>query len=211
MPKFYNRYPLLFRTLTLLIHSHYRALKRKPLKWYKLVGKINMTQKITTFLWFDKNAEEAMNFYVETFNNAPHSSKNSKINYIQRYEKGMEAPGTEDMEGKVITGEFELEGQKFMCLDGGPVFKLNESVSLYIECQDQEEVDYFWENMTKDGGEESVCGWLKDKYGLSWQIVPKRLAELAADPDRQKAHKAINAMLQMKKIDIKAIEEAASN
>lgn len=169
----------------------------------------DVKQKIVTFLWYDKSAEEAMSFYVKAFNEAPYSNKNSKINYIARYEKGINAPGSDEMEGKVITGEFTLEGQKFMCLDGGPIFKFNESVSLYVECRDQKEVDYFWETFTKDGGEESQCGWLKDKYGLSWQITPKRLMELVSDQDREKAHRVANAMLKMQKIDIVKLEEAA--
>lgn len=165
-------------------------------------------QKITTFLWFDKDAEEAMNFYVDVFNGAPHSKKNSKINRIVRYEKGIEAPGAEHMEGKVLTGEFELEGQTYMCLDGGPVFKLNESVSLLVQTEDQEETDYFWNAFITNGGQESVCGWLKDKYGLSWQITPKRLFELTNDSDREKAHNVFNSMLKMKKIIIEDLEKA---
>jgi predicted 3-demethylubiquinone-9 3-methyltransferase (glyoxalase superfamily) len=167
----------------------------------------NVQQKITPSLWFDKDSEEAINFYINVFNNAPYSNKNSKINFISRYEKGMDAPGTEEMEGKIITAEFELAGQKFICLDGGPIFKFNESISFIIECEDQEEVDYFWERLSAVPDSE-VCGWLKDKYGLSWQITPKRLTELVGDPDREKAHKALNAMLKMKKIDIAKLEEA---
>jgi predicted 3-demethylubiquinone-9 3-methyltransferase (glyoxalase superfamily) len=165
-------------------------------------------QKITTFLWFDKSAEEAMNFYVDTFNNAPHSKKDAKINFIHRYEKGINAPGAEEMEGKVITGGFELAGQKFQCLDGGPIFKFNESVSLLVDCLDQEEVDYFWSAFTNGGGEESQCGWLKDKFGMSWQIVPRRLTELAGDPDQEKAHRVVNEMLKMKKIIVADLEKA---
>jgi predicted 3-demethylubiquinone-9 3-methyltransferase (glyoxalase superfamily) len=168
-------------------------------------------QKITTFLWFSKEAEEAMNFYIDVFNNAPHSSKNSKINYIARYEKGIDAPGAEEMEGKVITAEFELAGQKFMCLDGGPIFKFTEAISLFVECEDQAETDYFWNKLTENGGEESQCGWLKDKYGLSWQITPKRLMELVGDPDKEKSHRVANAMLKMQKIDIATLEKAAEN
>ncbi len=166
-------------------------------------------QKITTFLWFDKNCEEAISYYVETFNNAPYSNNNSKINFIQRYEEGMETPGVEEMMGKVITAEFELDGQKFQALDGGPIFKFSEAISLLVECADQAEVDYFWEKLSEDpeGGQ---CGWTKDKFGLSWQIVPKRLNELAGDPDREKAHKVINAMLEMKKLDVAKLEEAAN-
>jgi predicted 3-demethylubiquinone-9 3-methyltransferase (glyoxalase superfamily) len=164
-------------------------------------------QKITPFLWFDKESEEAMNFYIDVFNGAPSKKQESKINYIARYEKGIEAPGAEEMEGKVITAEFELNGQKFMCLDGGPIFKFNESISLYVECEDQAEVDYFWEKLSAVP-ESEQCGWCKDKYGLSWQITPKRLMELLADKDREKAHKAANAMLQMHKIDVAELEKA---
>ena len=171
---------------------------------------VNSTQKITTFLWFAKESEEAMNYYVDVFNNAPHSSKNSKINYIARYEKGIEAPGAEEMEGKVITAEFELAGQKFMCLDGGPIFTFTEAISLFVECEDQEEVDYFWEKLSAVP-ESEQCGWVKDKYGLSWQITPKRLMELMGDEDKEKSHRVANAMLQMKKIDIATLEEAANN
>lgn len=185
--------------------------KEQALTVYLQLHTINSMQKITPFLWFDRNAEEAMNFYVETFNNAPHSKKDAKSNFIRRYEKGMNAPGVDEMEGKVITGEFEINGQKFQCLDGGPIFKFNESVSMLVECKDQEEVDYFWNTFTKDGGQESVCGWLKDKFGFSWQIVPKRLNELASDPDKGKAHRVINAMLTMQKIDIQKLEEAYSS
>lgn len=145
-------------------------------------------QKIIPFLWFDKNAEEAMNFYIDVFNNAPHSSKNSKINSIARYEKGIEAPGAKELEGKIITAEFVLNGQKFMCLDGGPIFKFTEAMSLYIECEDQEEVDYFFTKLSVVPKSE-VCGWVKDKYGLSWQIIPKRLVELMRDSDKDKAHR----------------------
>ena len=164
-------------------------------------------QKITSCLWFDKNCEEAINFYIDIFNNSPHKDKESKVISIARYEKGMETPGMPEMEGKIITAIFELAGQRFMALDGGPLFKFNESVSFDVECADQEEVDYFFEKLSAVP-ESEICGWLKDKYGLSWQIIPKRLGELLSDQDREKAHKAMNAMLQMKKIDIKKLEEA---
>lgn len=160
-------------------------------------------QKITTFLWFDKEAEEAMNFYVDVFNNAPHKSAESRIVSIRRYEKGMETPGMPEMKGKVLTGVFVLDGQKFMALDGGPIFKLSEAVSLYVECEDQAEIDYFFEKLSAVP-ESEVCGWLKDKYGLSWQIIPKNMAKLL------KTNKAINAMLKMKKINIAELEKAAS-
>ena len=167
-----------------------------------------MTQKITTFLWFDKNCEEAVKYYVDVFNGSPYSTKNSKVNFIQRYEKGIETPGAEEMEGKVLTAEFELEGQKFQALDGGPIFKFNEAISLLVECKDQKEVDYFWEKLSSVP-ESEQCGWCKDKFGLSWQIIPKRLGELLRDSDREKSHKVANVMFKMKKIVVVDLEKAA--
>ena len=163
--------------------------------------------KITPFLWFDTQAEEAMNYYVDTFNKAPYKKEESRIVDITRYEKGMEAPGAEELEGKVITGIFELAGQRFMALDGGPVFKFNESTSFYVECEDQKEVDYFW-NKLSAVPEAEQCGWLKDKYGLSWQIIPTALGELLGDPDREKAGRVMQAMLKMNKIDIQGLRQA---
>jgi len=165
-------------------------------------------QKITPFLWFDKNCEEAVNYYVDTFNNGPESRKNSKVNFIQRYEKGIETPGADEMEGKILTIEFELEGQKFQALDGGPLFKFNESISMMVDCRDQEELDYFWEKLSAVP-EAEQCGWCKDKFGLVWQIIPKRLGELLADPDREKSHKVANAMLKMHKLNVADLEKAA--
>lgn len=167
-----------------------------------------MAQKITPFLWFDNDSEEAMNFYVNIFNSAPYSKKDSKIVSIARYEKGVDTPQAAEMEEKVITGIFELAGQRFMCLDGGPVFKFSESVSLYIECEDQKEVDYFWEKLSAFPDSEQ-CGWLKDKFGLSWQIIPKRMTELMQEKDKEKAHRVANAMLKMHKIVIDDLEKAA--
>lgn len=164
-------------------------------------------QKIVPSLWFDNSCEEAVNFYIETFNGAPGKSADSKIISITRYEKGMETPGIEKMEGKVLTAIFELAGQKFMALDGGPVFNFNEAISLYVECADQAEVDYFFEKLSALP-ESEICGWLKDKYGLSWQIIPKRMGELLTDPDKEKAHRVMNAMLKMKKIVIADLEKA---
>ena len=166
-----------------------------------------MAQRITPFLWFEKQAEEAIGYYVKVFNEAPHSRKNSKVNFIQRYEKGIQTPGAAEMEGKVLTAEFELDGQRFQALDGGPIFKFNESVSLLVDCRDQEEVDYFWSRLSAVK-ESEQCGWCKDKFGLSWQIIPTRLGELLSDPSREKAHKVANVMLQMHKIVIKDLEEA---
>lgn len=164
-------------------------------------------QKITPSLWFDKECEEAVNLYVDIFNGSPKKKQESKVVSITRYEKGMEVPGGDSMEGKVITAIFELAGQRFMALDGGPIFKFNESVSFYVECEDQEEVDYFWGKLSAVP-ESEQCGWLKDKFGLSWQIIPKRLGELLGDSDRKKALAATNAMLKMHKIDISELEKA---
>ena len=167
-----------------------------------------MAQKITPCLWFEMDCEEAMNYYVKVFNEAPHSRKNSKINFIQRYDKGIATPGAAEMEGKVLTGEFELDGQRYIALDGGPIFKFNEAISLEVDCRDQEEVDYFWSKLSAVK-ESEQCGWCKDKFGLSWQIIPTRLGELLWDPDRAKAHRVANVMLQQHKIVISELEEAA--
>jgi len=151
-------------------------------------------QKITPFLWFDNNAEEAMEFYTSVFSN-------SKINNVVRYEK---VPGPV---GTVVTGTFTIEGQQFMVLNGGPEFKFNHAVSFFINCETQDEVDYFWEKLSK-GGEEEPCGWVKDKFGLSWQIVPAQLGGFLQDGNREKAGRAMDAMFKMKKINIAAIEAA---
>jgi predicted 3-demethylubiquinone-9 3-methyltransferase (glyoxalase superfamily) len=164
-------------------------------------------QKITPFLWFDTQAEEAMKFYVDMFNGAPHKKQESGIVGITRYEKGMDAPGADALEGKVISGIFELEGQRFMALDGGPIFNFTEATSFYVECEDQKEVDYFW-NKLSAVPEAEQCGWLKDKFGVSWQIIPTALGELLGDPDPVKYQRVMQAMLQMKKIDIKALQQA---
>jgi predicted 3-demethylubiquinone-9 3-methyltransferase (glyoxalase superfamily) len=157
--------------------------------------------KITPFLWFDTNAEEAMNFYVSIF-------KNSKIVSITRYPDGPLEEPMKGLEGKVLTGVFELEGKQFMALDGGPVFKFNEATSFYVECEDQAEVDYYWDKLSAVP-ESEQCGWCKDKFGLSWQIIPKILGELMNDPNPEKASRVTQAMLQMKKIDINKLLEAA--
>lgn len=167
-------------------------------------------QKITPFLWFDNNAEEAINFYVSTFNNSPNKSGESKILEIKRYPTGMTEEHMINMEGKVLTGVFMLEGQKFMCLDGGPLFKPNESVSFLVDCANQAEVDYFWDTITQNGGMESECGWCKDKYGFSWQIAPN-MAQFLNTPDGEANNRAIAAMLKMKKIAIAKLEEAYNN
>jgi len=161
-----------------------------------------MQQKISPFLWFDDRAEEAMNFYVDVFNGSPHKSADSKVVHISRYEKGMQAPGAAELEGKVLLGVFELDGQTFRALNGGPMYKFNESISMYVECEDQAEIDYFWDKLTSDGGEPIQCGWLKDKYGLRWQIDPKNMEELT------NTTAAFNAMLKMTKIIIKDLQNA---
>jgi predicted 3-demethylubiquinone-9 3-methyltransferase (glyoxalase superfamily) len=158
-------------------------------------------QKITPFLWYDDKAEEAANFYSSIF-------KNSKVGNVTRYEEeGAKASGRPP--GTAMTVEFELEGQKFVGLNGGPHFEFTEAVSFVINCETQEEVDYFWEKLTADGGAESQCGWLKDKYGLSWQVVPTILPKLFQNKDPKKIQRVMKAMLQMKKIDIAALQRAA--
>ena len=157
-------------------------------------------QKITPFLWFDDKAEEAAKFYVSLF-------KNSKIGDIARYDDaGAKAAGRP--KESVMVVEFQLEGQEFVALNGGPHFKFTEAISFVVNCETQEEVDYFWEKLL-EGGQESQCGWLKDKYGLSWQIVPTILPELLQDKDPQKSQRVMKAMLQMKKIDIQTLKQAA--
>jgi predicted 3-demethylubiquinone-9 3-methyltransferase (glyoxalase superfamily) len=157
-------------------------------------------QKITPFLWFDHEAEEAAKFYMSIF-------KNSKLGRILRCSK-QAAEKTGRPVGSVLTTEFEIEGQKFVALNGGPPFKFNESISFVVNCDSQEEVDYFWQKLTADGGEESQCGWLKDKFGLSWQIVPTVLIDMLHDEDSEKSERVTNAMLQMKKIDINKLKAA---
>ena len=154
-------------------------------------------QKITTFLWFIDNAEEAMNFYVSVF-------KNAKIHNVSRLPEGV--PG---QPGRVTMGSFELEGHQYMALNGGPQFKFNEAISQYVSCESQAEVDDLWAKLTADGGAESQCGWLKDKFGLSWQIIPTALSRLLGDRDPARAQRALQAMLKMKKIDIAKLEAAA--
>jgi predicted 3-demethylubiquinone-9 3-methyltransferase (glyoxalase superfamily) len=152
-------------------------------------------QKITPFLWFDRQAEEAVNFYTSVFENA------RKGKMLRNVEGG---PGPA---GSVLTASFELEGLEFTALNAGPHFKFNEAISFVVDCKDQDEVDYFWDKLS-EGGEKSQCGWLKDKFGLSWQITPTVLIELMSDPDREKAGRVTQAMLKMSKIDIAALERA---
>ena len=144
----------------------------------------SIKQKISPFLWFDNQASEAAKFYCSVF-------KNSKI-----------------LQDTPMVATFELEGQRFMAMNGGPQFKFTEAISLYVDCDTQEEVDYFWNTLTANGGEESMCGWLKDKYGLSWQIIPNTLIELMSDRDQSKAQRVMQAMLSMKKIDIQKLKDA---
>jgi predicted 3-demethylubiquinone-9 3-methyltransferase (glyoxalase superfamily) len=157
-------------------------------------------QKITPFLWYDDKAEEAAKFYVSIF-------KNSKVGNTTRYDEAG-AQAAKRPKGSVMTVEFQLDGQEFVALNGGPHFKFTEAVSFVVNCETQEEVDYFWKKLT-DGGEEVQCGWLKDRYGLSWQIVPTVLTEMLKDKDPAKAKRVMEAMLKMKKIDIKALKQAA--
>lgn len=165
------------------------------------------TPKIVPSLWFDENTEEAIDFYIAVFNGSSYKRRDSRLISVQRYEQGMEVPGAEHMEGKVLTAIFELDGQRFMALDGGPVFRFNEAVSFYVECEDQAEVDHFWERLSAVP-EAEQCGWLKDRFGLSWQIVPRQTEELFASPDRKRALAAINAMLKMKKIVVAEVQKA---
>ena len=157
-------------------------------------------QKITPFLWFDNEAEQAAKFYVSVF-------KNSRVGKVLRYdEASAKAAGGEV--GSVLTVEFEIEGQRFTALNGGPEFKFNESISFVVNCDTQKEVDYFWEKLTAEGGQESQCGWLKDKFGVSWQITPAILIEMLHDKDEEKSARVMKAMLQMQKIDIEKLREA---
>jgi predicted 3-demethylubiquinone-9 3-methyltransferase (glyoxalase superfamily) len=157
-------------------------------------------QKITPFLWFDDQAEQAVKVYASIF-------KNSKVGRILRY--GEEAAKTTGRPvGSVLTIEFELQGQKFVALNGGPLFKFNESISFVVNCETQEEVDYFWEKLTADGGHGSQCGWLKDKFGVSWQVVPTVLIDMLHDKDPRKSDRVMQTMLQMQKIDINKLKEA---
>src|SRR6267142_4509682 len=157
-------------------------------------------QKITAFLWFDQEAEEAVKFYTSIF-------KNSKIGRILRYDK-QAAKASGRPAGSVLTIGFEIEGQKFVALNGGPQFKFTESISFVVSCETQKEVDYFWEKLTADGGEESQCGWLRDKFGVSWQVTPTVLIDTLHDKDAKKSERVMKAMLQMQKIDIKKLDAA---
>lgn len=152
-------------------------------------------QKITPFLWFNTEADEAVNFYVSIF-------KNSKVGRVTRYGEGAPMP-----KGTVMTATFQLDGQEFMALNGGPVFHFTPAISLFVNCETQEEVDDLWEKLSK-GGSKERCGWLKDKYGLSWQIIPSTLGQMLGDKDPKKSKRVMEAMLKMDKIDIKVLRQA---
>ena len=154
-----------------------------------------MIQKIKPFLWFDKEAEDAAKFYCSIF-------KNSKMLDVQRYPEGAPA-------GSVMIASFELEGIQFVGLNAGPTFKFSEAISFAVTTENQEETDYLWNKLTADGGKESDCGWLKDKFGLSWQITPRQLIELLSSPDKQRAARVMASMMTMKKINIAELERAA--
>jgi predicted 3-demethylubiquinone-9 3-methyltransferase (glyoxalase superfamily) len=156
---------------------------------------MKIRQKITPFLWFDNQAEEAINFYTAIFND-------SAVGDISRY--GDVGPGEK---GKVMTGTFTLAGQEFMALNGGPMFKFTEAISLFVDCKDQQEVDYFWEKLS-EGGQKSRCGWLKDKFGLSWQIVPEILGKVLYGQDRDGSSRAMQAMMKMDKLIVKDLQDA---
>jgi predicted 3-demethylubiquinone-9 3-methyltransferase (glyoxalase superfamily) len=160
-----------------------------------------VTRKVTPFLWFDTQAEEAAKFYTSIFDN-------SRIKQIRRYGKaGHETHGMQA--GSVMTVEFEIDGQPLVALNGGPHFKFTEAFSLQVSCENQDEIDYFWSKLS-EGGQESRCGWLKDKYGLSWQIVPAMLPQLLGETDHAKSERAMSALMQMKKFDIAALQRAYS-
>ena len=152
---------------------------------------------LTPCLWFDTQGEEAAEFYTSVF-------PNSKIDHTARY-----GPAGPRPEGSVMTVEFELDGQKFVALNGGPQFTFSEAISYQVSCRDQDEVDYYW-NKLSEGGEEGPCGWLKDKFGLSWQIIPEALPRLLEDPDREKSQRVMAAMLEMGKIEVEGLERAAA-
>jgi predicted 3-demethylubiquinone-9 3-methyltransferase (glyoxalase superfamily) len=161
----------------------------------------NVVPQITPCLWFDNQAEEAANFYVSIF-------KNAKLGNITRYsEEGYEIHGRPA--GTVMTVEFQLDGQEFVALNGGPVFKFNEAISFQVHCQTQKEVDHYWEKLSQGGDKQAQqCGWLKDKYGVSWQIVPTVLRKMLQDKDAEKSKRVMKAVLQMKKLDIKRLKQA---
>lgn len=155
-------------------------------------------QKITPCLWFNGRVEEAVEFYTSVF-------KNAKVKEISYYEENMPMPA-----GSILTADFEIEGQSFMILNGGPQFKHSEAISFVLNCKDQNEIDYYWERLTSNGGEESECGWLKDPYGISWQVVPEEMGELIKNSGSN-AVKVMEALLQMKKLDLNKLREVAKS
>jgi predicted 3-demethylubiquinone-9 3-methyltransferase (glyoxalase superfamily) len=163
------------------------------------------SQKIITFLWFKNEAEDAAKFYTSVFSNAP-GGKNSRLGKILRVDE-QTAKAIGQKPGTVLTAEFELFGQQFVALNGNPAFNFSESVSLQIQCETQQEIDYFWDKLITDGGAESQCGWLKDKFGFSWQVTPTILGKLISDP--KKSQRVMAAMMPMKKLEIDKLEEAA--
>lgn len=166
-----------------------------------------MAQKVVPYLWFDKEAEEAATLYVDLFKSRPGTpAGESKVIEVNRYTEG--GPGEP---GTAMVVSFELDGEEFTALNGGPQFNFTEAVSFLVRCESQDEVDYFWNALTADGGEESQCGWLKDRFGLSWQIIPNRLMELLGDPDPGRSQRAMQAMLQMRRIDLAGIRRAADS
>jgi len=165
-------------------------------------------QKIVPHLWYDTQAEKAADLYISIFSGKPSSrSAGNAVTHIERYPKAAESVSGKKA-GSVMTVAFELDGQQFLALNGGPQFQFNESISFLVNCEDQAEVDYFWGKLTEDGGQESMCGWLKDKFGMSWQIVPKQFNEFMKG-DKEKMEKVMAKLLTMKKVDLEALQEAA--
>lgn len=179
-----------------------RATDRAKVSRTALIDKEKM-QKFTPCLWFDNQAEEAAKFYVSVF-------KNSNIKSTDLYLEGMEEV-TGKPTGSVMLVNFELDGQDFMALNGGPDFKFTEAISFVIDCEDQAEMDEYWDKLTADGGQESMCGWLKDKFGVSWQLSPRAVVKMLADPDPEKAKRVMHLFMKMKKIDIAALQAAYDN
>lgn len=195
--KFYSC--LASHTTLYFVVSPQDVLKKAPVILSSKISTMPVVkQRITNCLWFDSNAEEAANFYTSIFSN-------SRILRISRYgNEGQEIHGGKP--GSVLVVSFELDGQQFEALNGGPIFKFNEAVSLIVNCETQEEIDYYWEKLT-EGGKESSCGWLKDKFGVSWQVVPVVLGDMMTHPDSRKSERVMKAFLQMKKFDLKKLEE----
>ncbi len=166
-------------------------------------------QKITPFLWFNRNAEEAMNYYISVFNSNPAKKVESKVVNIKRYPEGITVGPMAGFDGKILTAIFELEGQQYMCLDGGPFFMPTGALSFLVICKDQQEIDHFWDKLSEGGDPKAQqCGWLMDKFGFSWQVVPD-MDPWINNPDKAKADKALQAMLKMKKIIIADLEKAS--